>query len=200
MQVIKTYKFIGLDAFTLMLTTDLCDGNVFISSIPNTYLRANMDAHLKKLKYAYIPDVEIAFDWLNMTAMEILKLKKSYRYFYKIYLLKNKVIHRDIAEFILQNIESPQLQAKTHYSINNRPVVFFMMNSNVQAEWNIYRNSITQISVREFSRSLLSNEMKEDFERLIEDNCKAYVIKRSNKIKLYFLFTLSGRLLMLVNY
>lgn len=200
MKVKKTYKFVGLDAFTLVLESDALVGNELTSTIPRTYLRANIDAHLRQLKYAYIPSLEIAFEWLDRTAKKILKLKGSYLYFFKVYLQRNKLIDKDVAEYILQNIENPQLLPLTHYSVNIRPVDFFILNTNTLAEWHIYRNSIQEISIAEFKSSLVNNEMKEDFNRLIEEQCKSYVIKRSNTITFYFLFTLSGRLLMVLNH
>lgn len=200
MRVWKTYRFIGLDAFTLVLETDTCRGNELISTIPKNYLKVNIDTHLKRLNYAYIPNLEIAFDWLDKTAKLIFKLKDSYKYFYKVYLQKNKVIHRDIAEYIITNIEDPQVQPMTHYSVNYRPVIFFILNSNVSAEWNIYRNSIKEISVAEFKSSLVNNEMKEDFNRLIEEQCKAYLIRRNQNFTVYFLFSNTGRLLLVVNH
>lgn len=200
MQVIKTYRFINLDAFTLVLNTDTFDGNELRSTIPITYFRVNIEAHLRQLKYAYIPSLEIAFDWLDKTAKLIMKLKDSYLYFYKIYLLSNKVIQREVAEYILLNIDNPQLQPETHYSVNSRPVVFFILNSNVKAEWHIYRNSIKQISLQEFKNSLLTNEMKVDFECLHEEQCKAFMVSRNPNINFYLLFTFSGRLLMVVNH
>jgi hypothetical protein len=200
MRVEKTYRFIGLDSFTLVLATNTYCGNELKTSIPKTYLRANLDAHLKQLRYAYIPSQELAFDWLDRTARKIFKLKDSYKYFFKVYLQKNKAIHRDIADYIITNIEDPLLQPQTHYSVNNRPVDFFILNSNVLGEWNIYKNSIREISVGEFKTSLLNNEMKKDFTSLIEENCKAYIIKRGQNFTVYFLFTPCGRLLMVVNH
>ncbi len=200
MKVKKTYRFVGLDAFTLVLESDALVGNALTSTIPRTYLRAKIDAHLRQLNYAYIPNLEIAFDWLDRTANIILKLRDAYLYFFKVYLQRNKQINRDVAEYILSNIEDPQLLPMTHYTVNNRPVDFFILNSNALAEWHIYRNSISEISITEFKASLLTNEMKKDFYCLIEEKCKAFVIMRSNKVTFYFLFTLSGRLLMVVNH
>lgn len=199
MKVYKTYRIIGLDAFTLMLNFDLSHGNHLTTSIPKAYLRANIDGHLKQLKYAYIPNTEIAYQWLDKIAKLIFKKKDSYFYFYKAYLQRNRTVDIYTIKYIMSYIDDPQTQSLKHYSSLYHKVDFFILNSILIAEWNFFNNLRQEVSIDEFKSSLITTEMQEDFYYQIEDDCKAYVIKRYNTPKFYFLFTNDGRLLMVVN-
>jgi hypothetical protein len=200
MEALKTYRFIGLDSFTLVLKVDFIEGNSLEATIPSVYLKIHLDSHLKMLKYAYIPNLEIAFDWLDRTAKLIFKLKDSYFYFYKFQMLRNKLITRNVCDYILANMETLKLIPSTHYCFRNRPIDFFIINANTIAEWHVWRNSFQKISLVEFKAGLLTDKMRRDFTSLREPKVKAYKISRNNKITNTLLFSHKGNLLMLIHY
>ncbi|MES2589744.1 MAG: hypothetical protein V4622_12250 [Bacteroidota bacterium] len=200
MNAIKTYRFIGLDSFTLLLKTDIFKGNELQATIPSVYLKIYIDGHLKMLKYAYIPSLEIAFDWLDRTAKLIFTLKDSYFYFYKYQMLRNTLITRNVCNYILTNMETLKLIPATHYCLRNRPIDFFIINANTIAEWHVCRNSFKKISANEFKVNLLTDEMKEDFSHLVEEGSKAYKVTICKNTTHSLLFSRKDMLLMLVSH
>lgn len=200
MFVFRTYKVNGVDAFTLFLNVSFEQGNKLHSSIPMEFLQAHIPK-VKQVKYAYLPERDMAGELLGELAEQIKRLSDSNLFYYPEYILCGGIMEAERAEYILNGIlkKSIHVWPMTHYCQFNKPVDFFILRSLYIAERHLYHCSMRNMELADFKDYLVSTEMKLDFDRLFEDGCKAYVVEEDGEMCYLLLVTRTEELLMVIS-